>query len=86
MSRQTLEVNGHEKLVGNKFGIATQYILVATRTRLLQQNFFVTLSKSIAIEFKKELREQVVTEDYMLRQRLGTKTENSIVTELSMLR
>ena len=80
MSRQTLEVNGHEKLVSNKFGIATQYILVATRTRLLQQNFFVTLSKSVAIEFKKELREQVVTEDYMLRQRLGTKTKNSIVT------
>ena len=67
MSRQTLEVEEHEKLVANKFGVATQYILVATRTRLLHQNYVVTLSKSVAIESKKEVREQVAIEDCMLR-------------------
>ena len=39
MSRRTLEAEGHEKLVANKFGVATQYIPVAIRTRLLHQNF-----------------------------------------------
>ena len=33
MSRQTLEAEGHEKLVANRFGVTTQYILVATSTR-----------------------------------------------------
>ena len=50
MSRQTLEAEGHEKRVVNRFGVETQYIPVATRTRLLHQNFVVT-------ESKKELRE-----------------------------
>ena len=49
MSRKTLEVEGHEKLVANRFGVTTQYIPVATRTRLLHQN-------SVATESKKELR------------------------------
>ena len=44
----------------------------------------MTLSKFVVTESKKELREQVVTKDYMLRQRPATKTENSVVTELSM--
>ena len=35
MSRQTLEAEGHEKLVANRFGVVTQYIPVETRTRLL---------------------------------------------------
>ena len=85
MSRQTLEAEGHEKLVANKFGVAKQYIPVVTRTRLLHQKIFATLSKSVAIESKKGLGEQVATEDYMLRRRLATKTENSVGTELSML-
>ena len=67
MSRQTLEVEEHEKLVANKFGVVTRDIPIATRTRLLHQNFVATLSKSIATESKKELREHVAIEDYMLR-------------------
>ena len=47
MSRQILEAEGHEKLVVNMFGVATQDIPVATRTRLLHQNSVATLSKSI---------------------------------------
>ena len=81
MSRQTLEVEGHEKLVANKFSVATRDIPIATRTRLLHQNFVTTLSKSVATESKKELKEQVAIEDCMLRQRLATKTENSIVID-----
>ena len=65
MSRQTPEAKGHEKLVANKFGVATQYIPVATRIRLLHKNSVATLSKSVATEFKKELREQVATEECM---------------------
>ena len=38
MLRQTPKAEGHEKLVANRFGVVTQYILVATRTRLLHQN------------------------------------------------
>ena len=57
---------GHEKLVANRFGVTTQYIPIATRTRLLHQNCVTTLSKSVAIEFKKELREQVAIEDCMI--------------------
>ena len=79
MSRQIPEAEEHEKLVANKFGVATQGILVATRPRLLHKNF-------VTIEYKKDLREHVATEDCMLRQRPSTKTENSIVNELSMLR
>ena len=61
MLRQTLDAEGYEKLVANRFGVTTQYIPVATRTRLLHQNFVVTLSKSVTTEFKNELREQVAT-------------------------
>ena len=63
LSRRTPEAEGHEKLVANRFGVATQYIYVVTRTRLLHQNSVMTLSKSIATRFKKELREQVATEE-----------------------
>ena len=63
MSRQTPEAEGHEKLVANRFGVATQNIYVAIRTRLLHQNYVMTLSKSVAIGFKKELRERVATEE-----------------------
>ena len=44
----------------------TQYIPIEIRTRLLHQNSISTLSKSVAIESKKEFREQVAIEDYML--------------------
>ena len=67
MSLQILETKGHEKLVAKRFGVVTQDIPVATRTRLLQQNFVVTLSKSIATESKKELINQVTTENNKLR-------------------
>ena len=56
MSRQIPEAEEHEKLVANRFGVATQDIPVATRTRLLHQISIATLSKSIATESKKELR------------------------------
>ena len=56
MSRQIPEAEGHEKLVVNRFDVATQDIPVATRTRLLHQNSVATLSKSVGIESKKELR------------------------------
>ena len=67
MSRQTLEAEGHERVVPNRFGVATHYIPVATRTRSLHQNSIATLSKHVATESKKELREQVTIEDCMLR-------------------
>ena len=85
MSRHIPEAEGHEKLFANRFGVATQGIPVATRTRLLHKNFVLTLSKSIATESKKDLREQVATKDFLLRQRPTTKTENFVATELSML-
>ena len=81
MLRQTPKAEGHEKLVANRFGVATQYIPVATRTRLLHQNSVATLSKFVTTEFKNELREQVATEDYMLRQWPLTKNENSVATQ-----
>ena len=68
-------MEGHENLDANKFGVATQYIPFATRTKLLHQNFVSTLSKSVATKFKKELKEQVMTEDCILRQRPTTKIE-----------
>ena len=67
MSRQTPEAEGHEKLVAKTFGVTTQYSHVETKTRLLHQNYVTTLSKSIATESKKKLREQVATKDCMLR-------------------
>ena len=53
MSRQTPEVEGHEKLVANRFGVVTQYIPIAKKTRLLHKNYVTTLSKSVVIESKK---------------------------------
>ena len=46
MSRQIPE-GGHEKLVANTLGVATQGIPIATRTRFLHQNFVATFSKSV---------------------------------------
>ena len=69
MLRQTPEGQGHEKLVANRFSVMTQGILVATRTRLLNKIYVVTLSKYVATQSKSKLREQVVTENKKLRQR-----------------
>ena len=48
MSQKILEAEGHEKLVANSFGVATQGIPVATRTRLLHKKFVTTLSNFVA--------------------------------------
>ena len=37
MSQQIPEAEGHEMLVANRFGVTTQVIPVATRTRLLHK-------------------------------------------------
>ena len=57
-----------------KFGVAAQDIPVVTRTRLLHQNSFATLSNSVMIKSKKELRNQVATENNKQRQKPSTKT------------
>ena len=69
MSRQTPEEQGHEKLVGNRVGISTQGIPVATRTRLLNKIYAVTLSKYFATQCKIKPKEQVATKNKKLRQR-----------------
>ena len=74
MSRHIPNAEGHEKLVANRFGVATQGIPIATRTRLLHQNSIATLSNSITTESKKELSNQVATENNRQRQRPTTKT------------
>ena len=66
MSRQTPDVQGHEKLVPNRLGVATQGILIVIRTRLLNKIFVVTLSKYAATQSKSKPREQVVTENKKL--------------------
>ena len=48
MSRQTLERQGQEKLVANRFGVTTQGIPVAIRTRLLNKIYVATLSNYVA--------------------------------------
>ena len=69
MSRQTPEGQGHEKLVANRFGVATQGIPVLTRTRLLNKSYVVTLSKYVTTQSKSKPREHVATENKKLRQR-----------------
>ena len=66
MSRQTPEGQEHEKLVANRFGVATQGILVATRTRLLNRIYVVTLSKYVATQSKSKPKEQVTTKNKKL--------------------
>ena len=45
MSLQILEGYGHEKLVANRLGVATQGIPVATRTRLLNKIYYSSMSQ-----------------------------------------
>ena len=54
MSRQTPTEQGHEKLGANRFGVATQSILIVTRTRLLNTNYVKTLSKYVPTQFKSQ--------------------------------
>ena len=61
MSRQTPAGQGHEKLGANRFGVATQGIPVATRTRPLNTNYVMTLSKYVTTQSKRKPREQVAT-------------------------
>ena len=56
MSQQNPEGQGHEKLVTNKFGVATQGIPVATRTRLLNKIYVATLSKYVVTQSKSKRR------------------------------
>ena len=67
MSGQTPEEQGHEKLVANRLGVATQGIPVATRTRLLNKIYVTTLSKYVATQSKSKPKEQVAIEDKKLR-------------------
>ena len=69
MSRKTPAERGHEKMGANRFGVATQGIPVATRTRQLNTNYVTTLSKYVLTQFKSKPREQVATEYKELRQR-----------------
>ena len=69
MLRQTPIEQGHEKLGANRFGVTTQGILAVTRTRLMNTNYVVTLSKYVSTQFKSKPREQIVTEYKKLRQR-----------------
>ena len=61
MSRKTLEGQGYEKLVTNRFGVVTQGIPIATRTRLLTKIYVATLSKYVSTQSKRKSREQVAT-------------------------
>ena len=69
MLRQTPKGQEHKKLVTNRFGVATQGIPIATRTRLLNKIYVVTLSKYVATQSKSKPREQVAIENKKLRQR-----------------
>ena len=67
MSWQTPAEQGHEKMGANRFGVATQGIPIATRTRLLNTNYVATLSKYVPTQFKSKPREQVAREYKELR-------------------
>ena len=69
MSRQTPPEQGHEKLGANRFGVTTQGIPVATRTRLLNTNYVTKLSKYVTTQSKSKPKEQVAIEYKKLRQR-----------------
>ena len=66
MSQKTPTEQGHEKLCANRFGVATQGIPVAVRTRPLNTNYVATLSKYVTTHSKSKPSEQVVIEYYKL--------------------
>ena len=57
MSRQTSAEQGHEKLGVNRFGVTTQGITIATRTKPLNTNYVATLSKYVTTQSKSKPRE-----------------------------
>ena len=57
MLRQTPAEQGHEKLGANKFGVVTQGIPIAIRTRSLNTNYVSTLSKYVTTQSKSKPRE-----------------------------
>ena len=59
MSGQTPEEHRHEKMGPNRFGVATQGIIVETRTRLHNTIYVATLSKYVTKQFKSKPREEV---------------------------
>ena len=81
MLRQTLEAEGHEKLVANRLGVATQGILVATRIKLLNKIYVATLSKYVATQSKNKPREQVVTEKQEATTEATIEIESTIATK-----
>ena len=85
MSRQTPEGQQHEKLVANRFGVMTQGIPVARRTRLLKKIYVATLSKYVATQSKSKPKEQVATKKQEATTEAVIKTERSIMTDLFML-
>ena len=84
MSKQTPKGQGHEKLSANWFGVATQGISVATRTRLLKEIYVATSTKYVATQIKNKHREQAKTEKREATTKEATKTGSSVMTELSM--
>ena len=57
MSLQTPAEQGREKQGANRFGVTTQGIPVATRTRPLNTNYVTTLSKYVMTQSKSKPRE-----------------------------
>ena len=57
MLRQIPKGQGHEKLVANRLGVATQGIYVAIRTRLLNKIYVAILSKYVTTQSKSKPRE-----------------------------
>ena len=62
MLRQTPTEQGHEKFGANRFGVATQGVPIVTRTRLMNTNYVVTLSKYVTTQSKSRPREHVAIE------------------------
>ena len=61
MSQQTLKGQGHEKLGVNRFGVMTQGISVAIRTRPLKEIYVATSTNYFATQIKNKPREKVAT-------------------------
>ena len=96
LSRQSRGVEGENACRNKEIHVMTVFVelvedffkttllqqdnLVATRTRLLHQNYVVTLLRSVATKSKKKIRESVITENCMIRQKPTTKTKHSVVT------
>ena len=45
MSRQTLEEEGHEKLIANRFSVATQYIFCCNKNKTATPKFYHDIIK-----------------------------------------